>query len=139
MAPAAAAMATAPGLRLPGHAAVHALALDPRRLARATAARSTRTTSSSSGRPPPAGRLAAVAVAQSASKLLLVPGHGAFLAADAGASADELALCLALVLERVPADAALRYLTAADEAELLDWDAEKYRQSLAAARAGPTP
>ena len=63
-----------------------------------------------------------------------LPGHGAFLAADAGVSADELALCLALVLERVPADAALRYLTAADEAELLDWDAEKYRQALARSR-----
>ena len=42
-------------------------------------------------------------------------------------------MCLALVLERVPADATLHYLTAADEAELLDWDAEKYRQTLQAA------
>ena len=72
-------------------------------------------------------------------KLFLVPGHGALLATATTASADELALCLALVLERVPADAALHYLTAADEAELLDWDAEKYRQSLAAARAGTAP
>ena len=40
-------------------------------------------------------------------------------------------MCLALVLERVPADATLHYLTAADEAELLDWDAEKYRQAIA--------
>jgi hypothetical protein len=35
------------------------------------------------------------------------------------------------VLERVPADAVLNYLTAAEEAELLNWDAEQYRQTLA--------
>lgn len=68
------------------------------------------------------------------SKLVLVPGRGALLAEDTTASADELALCLALVMERVPADAALRYLTPEDEAELLDWDAEKYRQALARGR-----
>ena len=49
-----------------------------------------------------------------------------------------LALCLALVLERVPEDATLRYLTTEQEAELLDWDAEKYRQSLAGARTAST-
>ena len=64
-------------------------------------------------------------------KLLLRPGAGALLAEDTGASADELALCLALVLERVPEAARLRYLTAADEAELMNWDAEQYRQALA--------
>ena len=41
-----------------------------------------------------------------------------------------------MVLERVPDDAEPSYLTAADEAELLDWDAEKYRQALASSRAG---
>jgi rhamnose utilization protein RhaD (predicted bifunctional aldolase and dehydrogenase) len=40
-------------------------------------------------------------------------------------------LCLALVLERVPESASLRYLTAADEAVLMNWDAEQYRQALA--------
>jgi hypothetical protein len=35
----------------------------------------------------------------------------------------------------VPDDAALRCLRPEDEAELLDWDAEKYRQSLARTRA----
>ena len=65
------------------------------------------------------------------SKLLLRPGAGALLAEGTGASADELALCLALVLERVPESARLHYLTAADEAELMNWDAELYRQALA--------
>ena len=96
--------------------------------------RSTPTTSSSSDRPP--RRWTTLRPSRPASKLLLAAGHGAFLAADAGDSADELALCLALVLERVPPDATLRYLTAADEAELLDWDAEKYRQELSRARPG---
>jgi rhamnose utilization protein RhaD (predicted bifunctional aldolase and dehydrogenase) len=66
-----------------------------------------------------------------AAKLRLLPEAGAVLAAGTEASADELALCLALVLERVPAAACLRYLSEADEAELMNWDAEQYRQALA--------
>ena len=119
------------GTRLPKHDAVHALALDPLRRDRAC---------DGSLYPDhviflgPAAAVLEQATAAPASKLLLASGLGAFLAADAGVSADELALCLALVLERVPTDATLRYLTAADEAELLDWDAEKYRQALARSR-----
>jgi rhamnose utilization protein RhaD (predicted bifunctional aldolase and dehydrogenase) len=64
-------------------------------------------------------------------KLVIVGGAGLLLPEGANRSADELALCLALVLERVPPDAALARLTADEEAELLDWDAEKYRQQLA--------
>ena len=71
------------------------------------------------------------ALGSESSKLLLRPGAGALLAEGTGASADELALCLALVLERVPETARLHYLTAADEAELMNWDAEQYRQALA--------
>jgi rhamnose utilization protein RhaD (predicted bifunctional aldolase and dehydrogenase) len=69
-------------------------------------------------------------------KLFVVPGEGVLLAADTTRSADELALCQALVLERLPLSASVRYLTSENEAALLDWDAEKYRQSLAKARAG---
>lgn len=64
-------------------------------------------------------------------KLWLHPRAGALLPVDAGPSADEMALCLALVLARVPNDAKLRYISRDDEAALLDWDAEKYRQALA--------
>ena len=67
-------------------------------------------------------------------KLLLVPDRGAFLPQDAIAAADELALCLALVLGRVPQGARLRPIGPDKEALLLDWDAEKYRQELAARR-----
>ncbi len=41
-----------------------------------------------------------------------------------------LARCLADVTARIPADAPIRYLTDAENAELLGWDAEKYRQAL---------
>ena len=119
------------GTRLPKQDAVHALALDP--LRRDRACRGSLYPDHVIFLGPAAAGLKKTAAA-SASKLLLEPGRGAFLAADAGVSADELALCLALVLERVPTDATLRYLTAADEAELLDWDAEKYRQALARSR-----
>ena len=123
--------AAPPGTRLPKHDAVHALALDPLRRDRARGGSLYPDHVIFLG---PAAAVLEEASAAPASKLLLASGRGAFLAADAGVSADELALCLALVLERVPTDAALHYLTAADEAELLDWDAEKYRQALARSR-----
>lgn len=62
--------------------------------------------------------------------LLLVAGTGALLRSDLTAGADEMAACLGLVLSRLAPDAPLVVLDAVQEAELLDWDAEKYRQSL---------
>ncbi|MDJ0387763.1 class II aldolase/adducin family protein [Roseomonas sp. E05] len=62
--------------------------------------------------------------------LLLVEGSGALLRADLGAGAEEMAACLGLVLPRLDPEAPLVFLSAEQEAELLDWDAEKYRQSL---------
>ena len=62
--------------------------------------------------------------------LLLVEGVGALLRADLGAGAEEMAACLGLVLPRLDPDAPLVFLGPDQEAELLDWDAEKYRQSL---------
>ena len=38
--------------------------------------------------------------------------------------------CLADVASRIPATTALRVLTESEQAELLGWDAEKYRKSL---------
>lgn len=65
--------------------------------------------------------------------LVLVGGAGALLRADLGAGAEEMAACLGLVLPRLDPAAPLTVLGPAQEAELLDWDAEKYRQSLNAA------
>ena len=115
-----------PAYRLPAHALVHTLAQDGQRVERACAG---------SLYPDHVIFLGPAATAEAApatpAKLLLRRDAGAFLTAGSEASADELALCLALVLERVPEDAPLRYLTAADEAELMNWDAEQYRQALA--------
>lgn len=62
--------------------------------------------------------------------LILFPGKGALIRSDANAGAEAMARCLADVTARLPAAAPIRYLTAAEVAELLDWDAEKYRQAL---------
>lgn len=83
-----------------------------------------------------AGRATVATAGARAAKLFVLPGQGVMVPADASLSADELALCLALVLERVPTGVTLRYLGPEQEAELLDWDAEKYRQALARARRG---
>jgi rhamnose utilization protein RhaD (predicted bifunctional aldolase and dehydrogenase) len=75
-----------------------------------------------------AARLAGAGLA--APPLLLVPGRGALIAREAQAGARALARCLGDVLSRVPEGAPLNYLTEAQNAELIDWDAEKYRRAL---------
>ncbi len=66
--------------------------------------------------------------------LLLAPGLGAAVRADASGAARALVSCLGDVMARVDPAARLTALSPAQEAELLDWDAEKYRQTLDAAR-----
>jgi len=61
---------------------------------------------------------------------VLIPGKGGLIRADATEGARALALCLGDVLTRVPSGAALHYLTLEQNGELLNWDAEKYRQAL---------
>jgi rhamnose utilization protein RhaD (predicted bifunctional aldolase and dehydrogenase) len=68
--------------------------------------------------------------ASDAPAFLIVPGKGVVMRADASSGAHALSQCLADVLLRVPADASLAYLTGDQNAELLDWDAEKYRRAL---------
>ena len=48
-----------------------------------------------------------------------------------------MARCLADVAARIPEDASVSTLTAAQELELVNWEAETYRQSLGK-RAGAT-
>ena len=69
--------------------------------------------------------------------LILLPGLGAAIRADASPGARALAQCLGDVLARMDPAAPLVALTAAQEAALMDWDAEKYRQSLDIAGVGP--
>ncbi|WP_161599868.1 class II aldolase/adducin family protein [Roseibium sediminis] len=68
-------------------------------------------------------------------RLVVMPGKG--VATPQGSSASQLALARAFgdVLTRVERDVAVNRLTEAQEAELLDWDAEKLRQALDKSRA----
>jgi rhamnose utilization protein RhaD (predicted bifunctional aldolase and dehydrogenase) len=73
---------------------------------------------------------AARRVGRPAAPLVVVPRLGVLMHDDASASAHAMARCLADVTSRLSGDDPIVPLTAEDEADLLDWDAEKYRQSL---------
>jgi len=62
--------------------------------------------------------------------IVIVPGAGVLLHGAATPSALALARCLADVTCRLAGNDPVDPLSATDEAQLLDWDAEKYRQSL---------
>jgi rhamnose utilization protein RhaD (predicted bifunctional aldolase and dehydrogenase) len=61
---------------------------------------------------------------------ILFPGVGVLMRGDANASAHAMQRCLADVTARVDIAAQLNYLTAAENDELTNWDAEQYRQKL---------
>jgi rhamnose utilization protein RhaD (predicted bifunctional aldolase and dehydrogenase) len=61
---------------------------------------------------------------------ILFPGTGVLMRGDASAGADAMLRCLADVTARVDVAARLNYLTAAENDELVNWDAEQYRQKL---------
>lgn len=113
----------------PANAPVHQLALDPARLAQATDGSLYPDHVIFCG-------IGAKAVEPplpdifDAPVFVLVPGMGAAIRADASPGARALANCLGDVLTRTPSDATLNYLTLDQNAELLDWDAEKYRRRL---------
>lgn len=65
-----------------------------------------------------------------APKMLLAQGRGVLLADSVTAGGEVMARCLAEVTTRIPAGEALLYLSAADEYELIQWEAEQYRQAL---------
>lgn len=85
---------------------------DPAQVAAALAAMST------SGQPLP--------------RWIVVRGHAVLIANDALRGSEAMLRCLADVAARLPADADIETLTDADVAALTDWDAERYRQALAA-------
>lgn len=60
----------------------------------------------------------------------VVPGEGVLLRGDLPPAADWMIHALSEVTTRLGRDDRLRYLTLEEEAELLNWDAEKYRQAL---------
>jgi len=65
-----------------------------------------------------------------APKLVVFPRLGVLLAPDLDTAADEMARALIHVVSRVAVEAPVRYLTDEEEAQLLSWNAERYRQSL---------
>jgi len=62
--------------------------------------------------------------------MIIVPGQGVVLARKASRGAQALARCLADVLLRLPKAAPLRFLDENEIGQLINWDAEKYRQKL---------
>jgi rhamnose utilization protein RhaD (predicted bifunctional aldolase and dehydrogenase) len=82
------------------------------------------------------GETAATVVARAAEAPVSILFHslGVLMRRDASPGAEAMAGCLADVTARLSAGARLRYLTAAEHGELLNWDAEKYRQELNRAR-----
>jgi rhamnose utilization protein RhaD (predicted bifunctional aldolase and dehydrogenase) len=121
--------------RLPHDPAVHAVALDPKSL---TIARSgslypdhvvflgpgLMEASVDGGRlrPPPESRRSPL--------MMALPGLGVVLHRSTSKNAEAMARCLADVAARIPEEAPIRVLTSAEEQELMNWEAETYRQSV---------
>jgi rhamnose utilization protein RhaD (predicted bifunctional aldolase and dehydrogenase) len=63
-------------------------------------------------------------------KVVLVEGVGVVVRQDISFAAEEMLLCQAETFLRVPEGVEIDFLSEGDVAELLDWDAEKYRRSL---------
>lgn len=61
---------------------------------------------------------------------LIVPDAGVLWRKDITENGRTMTRCLADVMVRVPATAKLNYFTQAQDYELLDWDAETYRQKM---------
>lgn len=61
---------------------------------------------------------------------LIVPDAGVLWRKNITENGRTMARCLSDVLVRVPDDAVLNYFTQAQDDELLDWDAETYRQQM---------
>ena len=62
---------------------------------------------------------------------ILVPGEGILIRAGATPAQRAMLRCLSDVMRRLPPNWTTQPIGPAAEAELLDWDAEKYRQRLA--------
>jgi rhamnose utilization protein RhaD (predicted bifunctional aldolase and dehydrogenase) len=63
--------------------------------------------------------------------MLLVESAGVLARDDLSEGGEEMMRCLAMVVARVPDGSQVTYLSPAQNADLLNWDAEIYRQSLA--------
>ena len=62
--------------------------------------------------------------------MMALPGLGVVLHHSASKNAHAMARCLADVAARIPEEAPIRVLTDAEEQELMNWEAEAYRQTI---------
>jgi rhamnose utilization protein RhaD (predicted bifunctional aldolase and dehydrogenase) len=121
--------------RLPQDPAVHAVALDQKSLAIARLGSlypdhvvflgpGLMESSVSDGhlRPPPESRRPPL--------MMALPGLGVVLHRSTSKNAEAMARCFADVAARIPEEAPIRVLTSAEEQELMNWEAETYRQSV---------
>jgi len=74
---------------------------------------------------------AVVAELETPPRSLAVPDLGVLMHKDANASQHAMARCLTDVCLRIPSQASMRYLDKKEEYQLLNWEAESYRQSIA--------
>jgi rhamnose utilization protein RhaD (predicted bifunctional aldolase and dehydrogenase) len=63
-------------------------------------------------------------------KMIIVPEQGILLSTDLTPGGQVMARCLAEVVARIPETARVVYLNEDDEYELVNWEAEQYRQAL---------
>ncbi|TQV83075.1 class II aldolase/adducin family protein [Denitrobaculum tricleocarpae] len=123
--------------RLPRHSDSHAVALDPlsRRIASGGSLYPDHVIFLGSGATalaPGETPKQMLAGREQAPAILLIPDAGTLLHESVSESGEELARCLAHVTSRIAAETPVRYLTAEQDDELLNWDAEKYRKQLEA-------
>ena len=62
----------------------------------------------------------------------VIPGAGIFARKDRAEAVDDMVEALVRVVGRLAEQADLRFLSDEQNAELLNWDMEKYRRTLAA-------
>jgi rhamnose utilization protein RhaD (predicted bifunctional aldolase and dehydrogenase) len=76
------------------------------------------------------GRLRASPEGRRPPLMIALPGLGVLLHRSTSKNAEAMARCLADVAARIPEEAPIRVLTSAEEQELMNWEAESYRQSI---------
>ena len=62
--------------------------------------------------------------------LIIVPNCGIIIPRDTSHEAEEMVLALSLIIEKIPKDRVINYLTNEEEAELVNWKEEHYRMKL---------
>ncbi|MEI9400768.1 class II aldolase/adducin family protein [Mesorhizobium argentiipisi] len=133
-----AALAGESGYRLPADVEAHAVALDAdsRRMAEAGSLYPDHVIFLGQGSAVArSGEQVADVIARLGTKpaAILFAGAGVLMRGDASSGADAMQRCLADVTARIDTKAQLNYLNAAENDELVNWDAEQYRQKLNAA------